>query len=85
MSGWKGRDKWDHAVPSTQEEVICLLRRRIEVHTLWRDWFLSGYPDEVAEASKRGVGTAESQQVYIDQYEAAIQLILSSAPESSES
>ncbi len=71
---WQGPDKWDHTIPESPEEVIRLLRRRIEIHARWRDWLRSGDPEALA-ASESGVGTVESHQVYIDQYEAAIRVI----------
>ena len=63
------RHEWDWRVPENAKEVIELLQRRITVHAHWRD-FLKANPDQETDA-----GTAQSNQRYIDQYEAAICVI----------
>ena len=64
------RHKWDWRLPKTTADVVALLQRRIEIHRRWRDW-LADNPGE-ADAS---AGTAQSNQRYIDQYEAAIKVV----------
>lgn len=62
---------WDRQIPQTIDEVISLLDRRIEVHLWWRDYCLDG-SDRAKSCEDHGVGTAESHQRYIDQYEGAL-------------
>lgn len=66
--------QWDSRIPVTADEVVKLLQRRIEVHARWRDALLRGDPGAL-ESSKHGVGTVQSHQTYIDQYDAAIAII----------
>ncbi len=67
-------DRWDYRLPETPDEVVILLRRRIEVHSRWRDFSRGGSTEAVA-CEQHGVGTAESHQRYINQYNAAIRVI----------
>jgi len=64
----------DYHIPKTLDEVIDLLNRRIEVHIKWRDFCLEGSP-EAKSCEKHGVGTAESHQRYINQYQASISIL----------
>ncbi len=63
------RHKWDWRVPGSLKEIIQLLERRIEVHALWRDWLKDN------SSGERAAGTVQSNQRYINQYEAAISVI----------
>ena len=63
--------EWDSRIPETPTDVIQLLKRRIEVHAHWRDFSIAG-SQHAKDCEKHGVGTAESHQRYIDQYEGAI-------------
>ena len=66
--------EWDSRIPKTTDEVVHLLRRRIEIHARWRDFSIVGSKRAKA-CEDHGVGTAESHQRYIDQYEGAIAAI----------
>ncbi len=68
------KHKWDYQIPETLDEVIASLRRRIEVHVLWRD-FCRGRSDEALASESVGVGTEKSHQRHINQYKAAIKII----------
>lgn len=73
MAG-EARHEWDSRLPASPEDVVALLRRRIEVHAWWRDFCLEG-TDRAKSCEDHGTGTAESHQRYINQYEAAIKVI----------
>ena len=66
--------RWDQQIPKESDDVVGLLRRRIEVHAWWRDHCKEG-SKEARLSEKHGVGSADSHQTYINQYEAAIRII----------
>ena len=67
---------WDMRTPETIGEIIQLLGRRIEVHKAWRDYSVEG-SQHAKDCESHGVGTAESHQTYINQYEGAISVMKS--------
>ena len=59
------KDEWDLRIPETPEDVISLLRRRIEIHSRWREFCLEG-SERAGACEDHGTGSAESHQTYIN-------------------
>ncbi len=77
---WSRLKPGERAIPQTLDEVILLLESRMEVHQDWLDWFRSGDAKEVQAAMEAGVGTIESQEYYINQYRASIDILRAVKP-----
>lgn len=68
------KSEWDRKIPTTIDEVLAILDRRIEVHEAWVASIERGdLGTKIAVAA--GVGTIESHRRYAAQYRAAIHLI----------
>lgn len=66
--------EWDSAIPSSLDDVVTLLLRRIEVHEDWVKWIAASGSNRLS-AQRSGIGSVESHTVYINQYRAAIALL----------
>ena len=66
--------RWDRDLPASREEVIELLLRRIEIHRTWAA-FIRENPVGAAPAVAAGVGSVESHERYVAQYQAAIEIL----------
>ena len=71
--------EWDSRLPASVADVISLLERRVVIHESWRDRLLKK-DKKALKAAVYGVGDVASHETYVNQYRAAIEVLLS-APE----